>query len=493
MSYTILDCYTDEPSGLGVPPYLGTIPRYLFGALRDKGEKPFYLTIDDIRLWKDFGSVPPNNSKDIKTNIKVYNLTKNFNRVDEILRNTSTLIVVAGVNVPGKYLHAVPASLKEVTGYIQDLNCKKILTGPAAIVGSQVMGGKKPEFLRKEVFDLIDFNFLNINDYNSIKADMGAEIVQQIPWVILAEIELARGCDIGKCSFCTEPLKSKVFFRKTSDVIKEVKSLSKFGVDHFRFGKATCFYSYHKGDVVEIERLLKAVNKLKPKTFHIDNVNPNKVITPNGKKITELVVKYCTPGNTAAFGVESFDPMVVKDNFLNTAPIVAYKAVKIINDAGSELGGNGLPKFLPGINILFGLISESKKSNDYNISWLKRFLDEGLLLRRINVRQVAPYEGTLLFDTVGTKFVKKNKRFYWKWRNQIRQEVDYPMLKELFPVGSVLKDVQMMIYDGNTSFGRQLGTYSIVVGVKNHRLNLGSFYDVKVISHMLRSIVCEVV
>ena len=49
MKYTIVDCYTDEASGLGVPPYLGTYPRYIAGYL---DEPASYLTIDDIRLWK---------------------------------------------------------------------------------------------------------------------------------------------------------------------------------------------------------------------------------------------------------------------------------------------------------------------------------------------------------------------------------------------------------------------------------------------------------
>ena len=48
MKYTILDCYTDEPAGLGVPPYLGTYPRYVAGYLN---EDITYLTIDDLRLF----------------------------------------------------------------------------------------------------------------------------------------------------------------------------------------------------------------------------------------------------------------------------------------------------------------------------------------------------------------------------------------------------------------------------------------------------------
>ena len=65
------------------------------------------------------------------------------------------------------------------------------------------------------------------------------------------------------------------------------------------------------------------------------------------------------------------------------------------------------------------------------------------------------------------------------------------MLKKLLPIGSILKDVRMEVYDGNNTFGRQFGTYPLVVGVKGKRLKLNKFYDVKVIKHMLRSVVVE--
>jgi len=45
----ILDCYTDEPSGLGVPPYLGVHQRYIAGWLTLMGTDYHYLTIDDVR------------------------------------------------------------------------------------------------------------------------------------------------------------------------------------------------------------------------------------------------------------------------------------------------------------------------------------------------------------------------------------------------------------------------------------------------------------
>jgi len=92
-----------------------------------------------------------------------------------------------------------------------------------------------------------------------------------------------------------------------------------------------------------------------------------------------------------------------------------------------------------------------------------------------------------LFNGVGNKFVKKNKKYYWKWRNDIRQNIDLPMLKKLVPSGTVLKNVRAEIYDGNTTFCRQIGSYPLIVGVKE-RLELGKFYDLKIIGHMLRSV-----
>ena len=50
----------------------------------------------------------------------------------------------------------------------------------------------------------------------------------------------------------------------------------------------------------------------------------------------------------------------------------------------------------------------------------------------------------------------------------------------------------MEIYDGNTTFGRQIGTYPLIVGVKG-RYEIGKFYDVKVTGHMLRSVIGEIV
>ncbi len=485
MRYTILDCYTDEPAGLGVPPYLGAYPRYIAGYLN---EDVNYLTIDDLRLWKKYNSTLKETKSSQKTNIKIYNLTINYKNIKKILEETDTLIVVLGVHVPGKYLSAMPGTLKELIPLIKDLKCKKILTGPA-VFGTQLHGGKFFEKADLDVFDDVNKQMFNF-PYDEVKeyAVDGAKIVTQIPDYRMIEIETGHGCDVGKCSFCIEPLKNNVEFRDKGDILKEIIEFYKLGCRYFRLGKQNCFYTFPEaiGLLKEIRKKCKDI-----KVLHIDNVNPVKVVADKNHEITKAIVKYCTPGNIAAFGVESFDEVVVKENMLNSSPKIAYEAIKILNKYGAERGENGMPKYLPGINLIFGLKEESKKTHEENMKWLKKIYDDGLMLRRINIRQVAIFEGTSLFKECGNKFLKKNRKYYWKWRNDIRQKIDWPMLQRIAPKGVVLKDCYTEIYDGNTTFCRQFGTYPLVVGVKG-RLELKKFYDLEITGHMLRSLTGKV-
>ncbi len=492
MHYTLLDCYTDEASGLGVPPYLGTYPRYIYGQLLQEGHLVSYLTIDDLRLWKKFGGVRREPTSKQKTNILTYNTTAN--KAQQVLAQTDILIILIGVHVPGKYLTALPGTLREVIPLLRDLPMKKILTGPV-IFGTQLEGGKSYEKADLAGFDEIkDFTLPFESKQLQQYAITGAAILSEIPDKRMMEIETSRGCNLGKCSFCTEPIKSKFVNRTKADVVEEVKALYHQGARYFRLGKQADFYSSDR----PIE-MLQEIRESCPdiEVLHIDNVNPNSVIKPGGKEpggeeITKAIVKYCTPGNIAAFGVESFDPEVVKANLLNTMPAVAMKAIKIINQYGAERGENGMPRFLPGINIIFGLLNESKQTHQKNMQALQQILDEGLLLRRINIRQVAILPNTYLARHGAHRYLLKNKRYYWKWRNEIRQKIDNPMLERILPKGTILKDVYTEMYDGNTTFCRQLGTYPLVIGVKE-RLPLQEKVKVKVTGYMLRSVVGEVV
>jgi len=522
MRFTIIDCYTDEPAGLGVPPYIGTYPRYIAGAIIEAKQEVFYLTIDDIRFYqKNKEKLFENGNKNliqknidsekekIITNIKIKNLSKNIFNIKKILETTEVLVIISGVHTPGKYLSAYPGTTKEIEGLLDEIGYKgfRVLTGPNAYSGSGLYGGKKVRETSKEKgFDLIVKDMeIKVKElienkfsedvpkeytYDLIKnaAIVGSDIVKQYPdelKFLIAEIETGKGCARKKgCSFCTEPIKyCGIQKRDIKDIIDEIKALNKVGVLNFRFGKQSCFYSY--GTDEEVDTLLKNARKYAD-ILHIDNANPQFV---NEEK-TKSIVKYCTPGNIAAFGVESFDEKVIKANNLNSNPEQTYKAVKIINKYGNKIGQNGMHIFLPGLNLLFGLINESKKTHEENMFWLKKMLDENLLIRRINVRQVVAFPGTEIYNTCKDKFIKKNKKYYWKWRNDIRQNVDLPMLKKLFLPDSTLKGLRAEIYDGNTTFLRQIGTYPIIVGVKE-RLKLDEFYDVKIKDYMLRSLVGE--
>ncbi|MEK6938910.1 MAG: radical SAM protein [Nanoarchaeota archaeon] len=485
MHYTIIDCYTDEASGLGVPPYLGTYPRYIYGQLRAQKHKVSYLTIDDLRLWKRYDYKIKEVTPKDKTNIHIYNLTKN--NAKDILAKTNTIIVILGVHVPGKYLTALPGTLKEIIPLIQDLPVKKILTGPA-LFGTQLEGGK---FFEKEDLSIFD----SIKDYTVPFKELeefvctGAEILKEIPDRRVIEIETGRGCLVGKCSFCTEPIKSKFTNRRKEDVLKEIKAFYAVGARYFRIGKQADFYVSDR----PIE-LLKDVREQCPEieVLHIDNVNPNSVVSKEGEEITKAIVKYCTPGNVAALGIESFDLEVVKQNLLNTTPAIAMKAIQIINKYGAERGENGMPKYLPGINLILGLLGESKQTQQKNVEALQQIVDSELLLRRINIRQVAILPDTYIESHGGNKYLRKNEKWYWKWRNEIRQKIDWPMLQKILPKGTILNDVWTEMYDGNTTFCRQYGTYPLVIGIKG-RLPLKQKISVRVKDYMLRSIVGEVI
>ncbi|MBD3259963.1 radical SAM protein [Candidatus Woesearchaeota archaeon] len=516
MLFTILDCYTDEPSGLGVPPYIGTYPRYIAGAVAEQKQEYEYLTIDDIRYYvlaKTDKEKIKKLEKAKKTNILVKNRTKSLQEIEQILVKTKVMIVIAGIHTPGKYLSAQPGTVAElnrllpaVKKQLKKFRATKILTGPATIA-SGLYGGRKATFSRG-LFDLIvpniefkladlinnrfeedvqkDFNY---SDLRKI-AILGAEIVKKhpdYPEFVIAEIETSRGCfRDSACGFCIEPRKGEAEFRDQKDIIDEMKALSRKKIANFRLGKQTCIYSY-KRTAAELEKLLKGIrDNVKLNVLHVDNANPARVT----EKKTKLLVNYCTSGNVAAFGIESFDPAVVEKNNLNSTPEQAYEAVKIINKHGAKPGSNGLPRFLPGINILFGLTGETKKTNEENMAWLKKILENGLLLRRINVREVVIFQGTMM-AAAGEEVLKKNKRYYWKWRDKIRKEIDNPMLKKLTPVGTVMKDVRTEVHDGNYTFGRQIGTYPLIVGIKQ-KLKLNEFVDVNVTGHMLRSVVGSV-
>jgi radical SAM superfamily enzyme with C-terminal helix-hairpin-helix motif len=297
---------------------------------------------------------------------------------------------------------------------------RKVLTGPVLTGGTQFRGGAQPQL--PDAHDFAELRPLVFDTYEDLQphALQGAPLITQMPRLAnrIVEIETGRGCPRGKgCSFCTEPIKQSVLWRRPELVIEEVKALMACGARAFRLGKQSCIYSYEGGVPQKLEALLSGLAALKPTVLHIDNANPMMI----DEQRTELFVKYLTPGSTAAMGIESFDPEVTKANNLNCPYDMAFETIRLVNRIGGYRGANGCHALLPGINILLGLAAETPETLDKNFAALQRILDAGLLLRRINIRRVVPFPGTRLYEEVGQKYLRRNQRLYTPWIEKVRQ------------------------------------------------------------------------
>ena len=504
VNISIIDGYVDEPTCLGVPPYISPYPRYIAGAIWDfdKNINVKYFTIDQIRK-----------------NSKIINfLTKN-----------DIVITIAGMSVPGRYLSGFPASPNEIKNLMSNLSKPiKILSGPAAKHGFGMSGGKKTRQI-DDVFDIVikgdgeivihDFleNRLNIDkiDINKCRknadeiknyAVKGSKIVKQhpfYPYYLITEIETYRGCPrtiVGGCSFCSEPSKGLPDFRSIKDIIKEIKALYENGIRHFRLGNQPCIFSYMAKDAGKtefpkpnpdaIKHLFKGIREVAPdlKTLHIDNANPGVIARyPNeSKAIAKTIIKYHTSGDVAAMGVESVDPVVIKENNLKASADEALSAIKLLNEVGSKKGFNGMPELLPGLNFVFGLKGETKKTFELDYEFLKNILDRGLLVRRINLRQVIPIPGTRMYK-IGSRIINKHKNEFKKFKRKVREEIEQPMLRKMLPVGNILQDVYTEKLDGKLVFGRQIGSYPLLIGIPGF-METNKFIDVKIVDYGFRSI-----
>ncbi len=481
----IIDGYVDEPTCLGVPPYISPYPRYIAGAINnfDKSIKIFYLTIDQLR----------------KNNLSNKNIS-----------DAEIVILISGISVPGRYLSGFPISPREIEYIFKSIHKPiKILCGPAAKSGFGMGGGKKPTEVSKieKLFDLIVKGDCEIVISDLLKSRLklqeidnkkcrkqgkdigkiairGAGIVLQHPFFpdfIIAEIETYRGCSrsiVGGCSFCSEPNKGPPDFRPIKDVVDEIGALYQYGIRHFRIGDQPCIFSYMAEKAGEcefpkpnpdaIEKLFRGIRSIAPdlKTLHIDNANPGIIARfPNESiKIAKSIISYHTSGDVAAFGVESVDPVVIKKNNLKASGEEVLSAIKILNKVGVKKGANGLPELLPGINFIFGLIGETKETYDLDYDFLKRILDENLLIRRINLRQVIPNPGTRM-ENIGIKILRKHKSEFQKFKIKLKETIEKPLLERLLPKGTVLKNVITEKHQGKLTLSRQMGSYPLLVGI----------------------------
>ncbi|MFW9804082.1 MAG: radical SAM protein [Candidatus Thorarchaeota archaeon] len=504
----IVDGYVDEPTNLGVPPYVSPYPRYIAGAIwsRSARTEVLYQTIDTVRRHPD---------------------------PQDLWSTTDLILLIAGMIVPGKYLGGTPISVKEAKRFFSDARLEdipKVLVGPWARFGCGVEGGRlalssdvlsppfdyiatgDPEIVSARIMDAhgdlssVDFSSTrNALDEVEEFAKRGACVLPQHPGYsagyIICEVETYRGCPryvSGGCSFCTEPLYGKPMQRTASDVAKEIESLYEQGVRAFRIGNQADLFTFGSIEIGEeefpkpnpdvIEELFSKVRRAAPElhVLHIDNVNPGTIARHlhESTEVAKSIIKHHTSGDVAAFGVESVDPEVIRRNNLKADEDQVIEAVRLLNEVGGHRPEWGLPHLLPGINLLYGLPGESKKTLEYNYAFLQKLVEENLIVRRINIRQVIGFSGTRVGDTRKSK-VKKHDFFQHK--KQVREEIDVEMIKRVAPSGTVIQSVFMEQMEGNNYLLRPLGTYPLLCFMPSGP-NPGVYADVFVVDHGPRSV-----
>ncbi|EJN60663.1 hypothetical protein HSB1_12660 [Halogranum salarium B-1] len=502
---TLVDGYVDEPAHFGVPPYISTYPRFTAGALVDAGvpeAQITYHTIDELRedrqKWAD-------------------------------VADADLMIYIGGMTVPGKYVGGTPAEPDEVRELAWVAEGTSLMGGPIRFgVGDENAGGMDMErkdldydFVAKgdieaAAYDLVDSglegfgNRMRDNDELDRWAASGAFVVEQHPNhpdYLICEMETSRGCAY-RCSFCTEPLYGNPAFRTADSVVKEVENLYERGARHFRLGRQADILAFGgDGEAPNpdaLRRLYGGIREVAPNlgTLHLDNMNPITIAKwpEKSKEGIRIIAEHNTPGDTAAFGLESADPLVQEENNLNVSAEECFEAVRIVNEAGGWRPGEDpadaptfddaapdrLPKLLPGINLLHGLKGEREETFQHNKEFLHRVYDEGLMVRRINIRQVMAFDGTEMSET-GAQIAKDHKKLFKKYKKEVREEIDRPMLRRVTPPGTVLEDVHLEYHQDGKTFGRQLGTYPLLVGIPGER-ELEQTIDVSIVDYGYRSV-----
>ncbi|PNW65240.1 UNVERIFIED_CONTAM: hypothetical protein BEN50_23965 [Euhalothece sp. KZN 001] len=252
-------------------------------------------------------------------------------------------------------------------------------------------------------------------------------------------------------------------FRDPDAIVAEVRALAAAGVRDFRLGRQADLLAYggdgEAPNPAAIERLYAGISAAVDdlRTLHLDNINPITIVgfPERARRALATIARYNTPGDTAAFGLESADPVVQEANDLNVTAEQCLTAIEVVNEVAGWRPDDThprLPKLLPGINLLHGLAGETEATYAANLRFLDRVLEAGLLVRRINIRQVMAFEGTPMADTGASIAIAHRDRFR-RYKRRVREEIDRPMLRRVAPVGTRLDGVVMEYHEGGRTFG----------------------------------------
>ncbi|KPC62600.1 radical SAM protein [Streptomyces chattanoogensis] len=495
----ILDCFTVEPSGLGVPPYLSTYVRNAWSALRRARPEADvrYVTIDDVRWCLAGGrpAVEPPQSDPL-----TYSTTANRDAAIQLLRDAEIVVVVAGDAVPSVHLHAVNGSLEEIARALACARGRRYLLGPLSTYALAMPAKYAGLFDAVHTHTVTSGDLLlgsrRAADYAQMERDRDSftGLVEQMPWRPIAELELYRGCTRRKfCDFCNEPAKSRlVAFREVDDVVAEAAQLYAAGVRNFRLGQQTCFFSYRNRDEEAIRALLGGIRERCPEleVLHIDNADPLAAAAPVGLRIAKLVADYCTEGNCAPMGIESFDPVVIERNNLTCTPEILMRAVEHVNEAGAARGPGGLPMLLPGLNLIYGLPGETHGTHAANLRNLAGILDAGLLCHRTNVRLARAFPGTPL-AALGELEPLPSAEHFPSWKADIDFTWDQPMKERVYPTGLQVPGLHSYFIGKGGTWWRRLGSYSIQIVERETVVPIGTTADLVVTGHAPRMIYGE--
>ena len=519
--WLVLDGYEDEPAAFGVPNYLGFHIRYICGVLESRGIPYTYMTIDQWRLYhKESLSVP-----EARASLRGE------------LSGLDGAVILAGAIVPGKYVRGTPISRKELDEVLSILpSPSPVLCGGWAIRHWRYDGWTP---LRSNLFcavqdtDATLDHFISTGNWEHRKrtpeqwsrwalSGASSKAVTEHPDLITQdgragpltyEIELYQGCVRFKrgCRFCIEPKKGLPLWRTENDVLSEITAALDSGVVNVRVGGATDIYTYKAEGVEDLEYpipnpepIAKVLHRAREderlQILHVDNANPS-IVAENlepSTEITKTLVETLSDGAVLSFGLESADPEVHEQNWLNCDSEQLKTAIRHINEFGRKKGDRGLPKLLPGLNFIAGLKGETEESYQMNLQLLRTLSSEGLWLRRINIRQVE-----------GQGFQEVPEKAFKEFKQEVRNEIDSPLLQEMLPTGAILRDVWWEAQDDRIrrpeqvldskysdedirgkpgiTFGRQIGAYPILVGVP-YRIPLETSSDIMITGHGKRSI-----
>jgi radical SAM superfamily enzyme with C-terminal helix-hairpin-helix motif len=131
-------------------------------------------------------------------------------------------------------------------------------------------------------------------------------------------------------------------------------------------------------------------------------------------------------------------------------------------------------------------MGETRETYRLNLEFMKEVLKRGLLVRRINIRQVIAFPGTKM-SQVGNRIARRNKRIFATYKEKMRNQVDLPMLRRLVPTGTVLRRVRTETHEGRMTHARQVGTYPLLVTIPE-KVELNEWLDTTIVGHGYRSV-----